>query len=358
MSKIYKLREWLTVPEAAKQLSISFGEEVTEADVLRLSLDGRLPLSVYFVNHAQARGGKVIPWEETDWWLFPDMDIFLGKSAEEQEANRKKKITSTDHNFHAPKLTALFEELPADERRKYTGLMRSVNIDNERFVTLADEVVTLYGVLDLPMIGAETLDVERRFQQLTGGPGVELTNLDGAFVEGQDGTIWQLQEDYDDNEYTDGSNASKQVLERYIAINKIKPERAKLLHRRHAERRKKFLEERKAQPEHEHFYPAGGLPNDSTLVVRTKSILAFEQAVSDTPKPSERPISRQTENKLHEAVALLAAVNQGNVEEAWKNPHKTAQSLLDDAQRLGLGEAITRETLGNYIKAGAERLKP
>ena len=44
------LKEWLTVPDAAKRLSVIFGEEVTEADVLRLALDGHLKLSIYFVN--------------------------------------------------------------------------------------------------------------------------------------------------------------------------------------------------------------------------------------------------------------------------------------------------------------------
>lgn len=43
---LYRLKKWLTVPDAAAHLSIAFGEEVTEADVLRLGLDGHLTLSV------------------------------------------------------------------------------------------------------------------------------------------------------------------------------------------------------------------------------------------------------------------------------------------------------------------------
>ena len=60
-SKLFKLKEWLTVPDAARHLSIVFGEEVSEADVLRLALDGHLKLSVYFVNYAKASCGKVVP---------------------------------------------------------------------------------------------------------------------------------------------------------------------------------------------------------------------------------------------------------------------------------------------------------
>ncbi len=50
MSKPLKLKEWLTVKDTAKRLSISVGEDVTEADILRLALDGHLTLSVYFVK--------------------------------------------------------------------------------------------------------------------------------------------------------------------------------------------------------------------------------------------------------------------------------------------------------------------
>lgn len=64
-SKLFNLKEWLTIPETAKHLSIIFGEEVNEADVLRLGLDRHLKLSVNFVNHAHAkRGNKFLPFEE------------------------------------------------------------------------------------------------------------------------------------------------------------------------------------------------------------------------------------------------------------------------------------------------------
>ena len=36
-SKLFNLKEWLTLDDAAKHLSIVFGEEVTRADILRLA---------------------------------------------------------------------------------------------------------------------------------------------------------------------------------------------------------------------------------------------------------------------------------------------------------------------------------
>ena len=48
--QLYKFNESLIVPAAAAHLSAAFGEEVTEADVLRLGLNGHLRLPIDVVN--------------------------------------------------------------------------------------------------------------------------------------------------------------------------------------------------------------------------------------------------------------------------------------------------------------------
>jgi hypothetical protein len=40
VGKLFKLKEWLTLADAAQHLSIIFGEEVKEDDVLRLARTG------------------------------------------------------------------------------------------------------------------------------------------------------------------------------------------------------------------------------------------------------------------------------------------------------------------------------
>ena len=80
MKNLLPLRAWLTVPEAARNLSILFGDDVSEADVLRLALDGRLTLSVHFVNGATARCGKTVPVAEYDFEgvLLDNGNVFSG----------------------------------------------------------------------------------------------------------------------------------------------------------------------------------------------------------------------------------------------------------------------------------------
>lgn len=258
MGKLFNLKEWLTVADAARHLSIVFGEEVTEADVLRLALDGRLRLSVYFVNHAKARCGQVVGYEDAEWGEFP------------------------------AEMVATLPNIPAEAKGKPLPYMKSLNIDDKRFLNLSDEVTTLRGVWDLPMIGNEQLDIEHEYQNLTDGPAVTLQGLDGAFVEGRDGQMCQLQENYDENEYQPASSAHLEILQRHIAEKGIKGAKAESLLNRHKEQRKEFLERQRTRPAKENYYPAGGLPKDAVIVVRTEALREFERHGNDAPLPPSR----------------------------------------------------------------------
>lgn len=148
MKKLLKLREWLTVPEAVRHLSILFGEDVTEADVLRLVLDGHLTLSVHFVNRAIAQCGKIIPLAD-----------------------------------------AVIKEVPNLTGDGVVRLIESgIYLGDDKVFSYSEEIKQLSGVWDLTMMGAERLDVEHNYQSLTSGPPVELISLSGPFVKHTDGT--------------------------------------------------------------------------------------------------------------------------------------------------------------------------
>jgi hypothetical protein len=97
MSRLFKLKEWINVGDAAKRLSALFEENVTAADVLRLALDGHLKLSINFVNNAKARGGKIVSWDETEWIMFPN--VGLDKEAEWLERILSKKAANCHQNW-------------------------------------------------------------------------------------------------------------------------------------------------------------------------------------------------------------------------------------------------------------------
>lgn len=174
MSKLFKLKKWLTVPDAAKHLAIVFGEEVTEADVLRFALDGDLRLSVHLVNGAFARPCFPVNVEELEW---DDVSGLDGYGA-----------------IKIPRGGRIF----GDERGCFQV---------HRTVTELDS-----GVWDLPLTGGERVDVEFRYQQLTDGPEVTAVSLDGVFVAATNGDLKEIQSHFEDNPHFDKSNLKKPLL--------------------------------------------------------------------------------------------------------------------------------------------------
>jgi hypothetical protein len=154
MSKPYNSKEWLSLEAAAQYLSSTRGENVSVPDILRLALDGHLTLSVYFAGSVWARNAKKIP-------------------AEEASARRAQFADSRNESI------LVFQA------------MRSGDIET---VELDDEVISIDGVWDLPMIGCEHFDVEFEYQFRTDGPSPSANSAAGAFVEQADGTMCQLQE--------------------------------------------------------------------------------------------------------------------------------------------------------------------
>ena len=87
-----KLREWLTLEEAASELSTALSEDVDASDVLRLVLDERLKLSIYLPAKTTARCRKLgedapdAPWTRRTIDGVWDVPIFgRGKSQIEHD---------------------------------------------------------------------------------------------------------------------------------------------------------------------------------------------------------------------------------------------------------------------------------
>lgn len=271
MSKLFSLKEWVTLSDAAKHLSAVFGEDVIEADILHFALDGRLTISVNFVNGTRARYGRIVGPEGIEWMDLPNL--------------------SRIHDPDAP----------------MTRHMRSLKLYDHRdeYINLGEEVISIDGVWDLPLLGGDRLDIEHEFQRLIGGHAVTSINLDGSFVQRGD-LVCQLQEDYDDNEYQSGSTAGLAKLKRYIDEENLSTKEGEALLKTHAEKRKKFLTDRKERPAREGYYPAGGLPKDCNLIVRTTNLASFIQSVSASSDNADSVLSNKERASLQKQIAALA----------------------------------------------------
>lgn len=146
MTRRMELREWWTLEEAAEHLSAALNCSVTQKDVLRLSAEGKVRLSVYFVNGASARCGIVRPL--------------------------------SDFGPAIPPFTEVLGSMPT-----VGGFPRLIRVRAEEVLELQQDVQMIDGVWDLAMIGNEQLDIERMFQRLTHGPAVSHPYVDGTFVQ-------------------------------------------------------------------------------------------------------------------------------------------------------------------------------
>ena len=310
MSKLFKYKVWVTLDEAANYLSIVLAEKVGISDVLRLALDGYLKLSVNFVNHAQARKGNRLLYKDAEKVEMPSLKgdsnvlIVCGLKFINQE----------------------------------TGIVEEV-------VQFDEKVITVDGIWDLTMIGGERLDVEHKFQMLTNGPSIELVNYDGCYIEDySNGTVYELQESFDSNQYTKGSTAQLEEIKSQIVIKNIPKDKAELLIQKHKEDRKEFLENaRKKDNTSSNYYPIGGLPDNSVLVVRTKAISEFIETIA-TDKKIDKPLSDKERETLLVIIAALAKEAKVDITKI----SKAGDNIADMTQKMGVDIGAT--TIETHLK--------
>lgn len=273
MSKLFKLKEWLTLEETANHFSTVLGEAVTLADIYRLALDNHLKLSANFVNGSQALLGKRVKINEIKF-------------------NHITKNMFTGENLDIP------IQCPSN------GELRIEDCPDSDFLSFGDEVTSIRGVWDLTMLGSEAIDIEFYYQQMTSGLEVTLVGLEGVFLE-QGLVVANLQTDYDDNEFQKGSKAAKKVLDHYIASNDLTDDETSQLIEKYQEERKVFLGGKREFERMPSYFPSGGLDeHDYVLVVRTKEVTRFIQSLEETPSEA-KPLTSKERNSLLVLIGAL-----------------------------------------------------
>ncbi len=309
MKKLAKLKEWLTIDDAAKFLSISLAEEVERKDVLQLGLDGHLTLSAYFVNHAHGHYASDMDVQ--------DAPVFVIDNPERNEGipRRYEKYESASAvPEEVQKLVASGEciiGVSGDAYRATDGSTR-VLVTEE-----SDCLRTLRGVWDLTMIGAEQLDVEHEVQQLTGGPDVTLVAIDGVVLR---------------------NGEQFAVLYERFSDKQIKASE------------EKYGEKRKwSDPSN--WFPAGGLAVvDHALVVRTERLTALIDSLSESSELAEVRESRLSDPRL-KVIAALIEKSGINLSE----PRGQAAELKRLVDATGYGP-VSADLCESMVKAIKDRM--
>ena len=314
MSKLFKLKKWLTIQEAARHLAISFGEEVSEADVLRLGLDGHLKLSVNFVNRASACRGKMVAFSEA------------------------KKVPGIPRDKHGK---------PCEPYDVILGLVTFVKLPDgqieKRVVQFDEKIVSIEGVWDLSMFGGEHLDVEHKYQMLSNGVEITLVNIDGVYLWGTDGELWRLQTAHEEIDFIHGSLAQLEKLKQQIANDNIGAAEAEKIMKKYKDERTEFLENIKSRPESESYFPSGGLPADSVLVVRTDALREFEETLNNTASTTEKPLSSTERNTLLTIIAALCDHTRINYTD-----HGTGAQFARMTEKIGA--PVDQDTINKKLK--------
>lgn len=304
--KMFSLKKWVTLDEAVETLSLQLSEKVTVADLYQLALDRHLKLSINLYNFTRARLGQTAPLDEANCsisiyplFLLQGFGIATKKEVESTSISRLIRLLLDDKDGN-PDLKIIEEsrnikDLPSairnylessqdSDRDKLATIIGesqecelSISIidlvlpDQSGVIKLSEDITTIDGIWDIPLLGSDELDILHNLhcQELNGAE-VTLCNLAGAWLENPEtGEFAQLQESYADNEYC--SEEERQEYRR-------KPE----------------------------YYPAGGLPQDATLVVRTSELQRFIDGLSEEPRSN-----RKTENLQQKVIRSLATALNG-----------------------------------------------
>ncbi|HCT27714.1 MAG TPA: hypothetical protein DIW85_16080 [Stenotrophomonas sp.] len=266
MSKIFKLKKWLTLDDAAAHLTRALGEDVAVQDLLQLSVDGHLALSVELVNHGSAQLGRAVPTTEASFEIIRGSGTPLSErlqrlaesaAAVSGDAERKQWIEANRDKV---------AELGA-----FIGLTGDP-LDDDTVIDWERPIKSIHGLWDIPTFGGARLDVLHQLQCMIGGPEITLTAMVGAVLVSPDGSRYaRLMQHMSENPYTSDGND----LDKY-------PRR-----------------------DPNSYYPRSGLPEDALLVVRTDALNSFLRSLES----EESGISR-TSDELgsREKIGLLRLI--------------------------------------------------
>lgn len=325
MSKLFGLKSWLTLDEAASFLSGTLQEPVTVPDLLRLALDGHLVLSANFVNGTRANLGERKSWDDARLFLFPA--LFLSKSVElEPEIATRLKGFPT-HATRQEQNEWLSSNREVSDHPKILISIVGDRITEDSVLEWKEEVTSIQGVWDLPNCGGARLDVEHLLQSLVSGVEVTGVSLDGTFVMSRDGqTYARLLEHFEDNSCI----KEPENLQERIALRQKYP-----------------------YGDQNSYYPRGGLPDDAPIVVRPAALTDFLAVVANGSSHSDARNEKPLEER--ERASLLRIVRALDV--MAKLPARGAATSIE-AQLQKLGFSKPSEATIRKVIEQARALEP
>lgn len=182
MSKLFKLKSFFTLDEAIRYLSDSLEEPVSLSDIYRLAMDKHLTLSVRLINQAFAIKGQIVSGQDGDLVQL-QTDLVTGEALDE------------------PYSVCIDDD--------------AIPIDVNKWFLFDGKVHVVDGVWDLVMIGVESLEIERLYQNEVNGPDPVVADAQGLYLKQGDMVCRLQKESFDKTEeiLTDIQSGLEFILE-------------------------------------------------------------------------------------------------------------------------------------------------
>lgn len=297
--KLFKAKSYLSLRDAASALSKMLGEDVSKADVLQLGLERQLKLSVNFLNAVPAVFGQLKPLERCT------CKIVLAPWAKPATAD------AMDFEWEGESITvADLPSLPAAtqtalKKLNLIALPEGVDWDHSQRLVLDSELQQIEGVWDLPMIGAERLEVAGRYRRAAEEPDDDDGIIDCLFVTQGDITA-RLMEASGRSVFQTGTLAAAALLEAKVASGRIPANQAQALRQQQDEARK-TLRGRAGQKSHpDGYHPAVVFPKGAEIVVKPSALSDFVRTLEGGKSPSGQLDHRERTTMLNIIGAQLA----------------------------------------------------
>lgn len=307
MSKLFKLKEWVTIKEAAQHLSIVLSEEVLEKDVLRLGVDRKLKISVNFLNQTSARKFNKVARE--------NLKEHLLKISRKCKSESAQIIYITNNGVSASSMLNLsgsgFEKLIAhnlasiDENISDKG-KKPHQIKQEIAICFFDHHAEYIDGNNTGLIGIydfvhDNEVIMQEYSNLIDGPEANhyRSGPTGMLFQDLDGNLFCLA----DVKYADDFSSCE-------------------------------------------IRPRTELPDSTLLVVRTEELSSFCESLN-TSSSSEKSLQTKERKSLHLIIAALIELAEYDIE----HPYAAAKEIM---YKIKESSHITENTVATHLKAARE----
>lgn len=293
MSKLLKLKRWITLDAAADRLTNTVGEKVVVADLLQFALDKKIDLSVRLIDLTPAKRCERV----------------AASSIEYNEVASIKTIARDDGTFTFEPDEAKPIKIPKRGRVWQPSFHA---LKTGEFLQIVDSMTELDpDVWGFPLLtAANEIFVRQSLQSIIGGAEVTDVPMDGIVVENLIHELFELQSELE-RESDEGFRPAS-------------------------------LSD---------FYPSPVPPRGTELVITTADLLKFEESLIE-PEPAQKDSAQKSASRSAETrtegslLSIIRALLHGvNLKPDDKNAASTIQRWSQST-----GHVLTDETIKKYLK--------